>query len=84
MAVPGHDSRDFEFAEQFELPVVRVVLGPGDSTETPLEEAYFGPGRLINSGPFDGTDVSESVEVVTAWASEKGWGDARVNFRLRD
>lgn len=84
MAVPGHDSRDFEFAKQFALPIVRVVLGPGDSTETPLEEAYVGPGSLINSGPFDGTDVSESVEVVTAWASEKGWGDARVNFRLHD
>ncbi|NNM06092.1 MAG: class I tRNA ligase family protein, partial [Gemmatimonadetes bacterium] len=44
MAVPGHDTRDFEFAEQFELPIVRVVAGPEDEAETPLEEAYVGPG----------------------------------------
>ena len=84
MAVPGHDSRDFEFAEQFELPIVRVVAGPDETAETPLEEAYVGPGRLINSGVFNGTDVSKSVEAVTLWATEQGWGDARVNFRLHD
>lgn len=84
MAVPGHDSRDFEFAEQFELPIVRVVAGPDDSSETPLEEAYVGPGTLVNSGDFDGTDVSESVEKVTAWAEAGGWGEAKVNFRLHD
>lgn len=84
MAVPGHDSRDFEFAEQFELPIVRVVAGPDDSSETPLEEAYVGPGTLVNSGEFDGTDVSDSVEKVTAWAEAGGWGEAKVNFRLHD
>lgn len=84
MAVPGHDSRDFEFAEQFELPIVRVVAGPEDSAESPLEEAYVGPGRLVNSGDFDGTDVAESVEKVTSWAEAGGWGEAKVNFRLHD
>ena len=84
MAVPGHDARDFEFATQFELPIVRVVAGPGDDADTPLEEAYIGPGRLVNSGKFDGTDVSESVRVVTEWAAVNGWGEARVNFRLHD
>lgn len=84
MAVPGHDSRDFEFAEQFELPIVRVVAAPDDSADAPLEEAYVGPGRLVNSGDFDGTDVSESVEKVTAWAEAGGWGEAKVNFRLHD
>jgi leucyl-tRNA synthetase len=84
MAVPGHDQRDFEFAEQFELPIVRVVAGPGEAADTPLEEAYVGPGRLVNSGPFDGTDVRESVRVVTAWAAENGWGEPQVNFRLHD
>lgn len=84
MAVPGHDHRDFEFARQFDLPIVRVVAGPDEGRGTPLEEAYVGPGRLVNSGPLDGTDVSESVEVVTDWAAENGWGEARVNFRLHD
>jgi leucyl-tRNA synthetase len=84
MAVPGHDERDFEFATQFDLPIVRVVAGPEDQADTRLEEAYVGPGRLVNSGPFDGTDVRDSVEKVTAWAAEQGWGEAKVNFRLHD
>ncbi|MDE0899456.1 MAG: leucine--tRNA ligase [Longimicrobiales bacterium] len=84
MAVPGHDSRDFEFAEQFELPIVRVVAGPDDNADTPLTEAYVGAGRLVHSGLFDGIDVKESVDAVTAWAAEQGWGDAKVNFRLHD
>jgi leucyl-tRNA synthetase len=63
---------------------VRVVAAPGQDADAPLEEAYVGPGRLVNSGPFDGTDVSESVRAVTAWAAKQGWGEARVNYRLHD
>lgn len=84
MAVPGHDERDFDFATQFDLPISRVVAGPDDSADTPLEEAYAGPGTLVNSGQFDGTDVSESVGIVTDWASGNGWGEGKVNFRLHD
>ena len=84
MAVPGHDQRDFDFATQFELPIVRVVAGPGDDADSPLEEAYVGPGRLVNSGQFDGTDVTDSVGVVTEWVASDGWGEAQVNFRLHD
>lgn len=84
MAVPGHDERDFDFATQFDLPISRVVAGPDDSADTPLEEAYAGPGTLVNSGQFDGTDVSESVGIVTDWAAGNGWGEGKVNFRLHD
>ncbi|MDH3207009.1 MAG: leucine--tRNA ligase [Gemmatimonadota bacterium] len=84
MAVPAHDQRDFDFATQFELPIVRVVAGPGDDADTPLEEAYMGPGQLVNSGQFDGTDVADSVRALTEWAAEGGWGEAKVNFRLHD
>ena len=84
MAVPGHDERDFEFARTFDLPIVRVVAGPDDEADTPLKEAYVGPGRLVGSGQFDGTDVSESVRVVTEWAAGQGWGEARVQYRLHD
>ena len=84
MAVPGHDTRDFEFAEQFDLPILRVVAAAGDNADTPLEEAYVGPGRLVNSGDFTGMDVAESVEAVTDWVSGQGWGDGKINFRLHD
>ncbi|MDZ7778365.1 MAG: leucine--tRNA ligase [Gemmatimonadota bacterium] len=84
MAVPGHDERDFEFARTFDLPIVRVVAGPDENADTPLEEAYVGPGRLVNSGELDGTDVSESVSVATEWAAKQGWAEARVQYRLHD
>ena len=84
MAVPGHDQRDFEFATAFNLPIKRVVVGPEESTDTPLSEAYIGPGCLVNSGEFDGTDVSDSVGVFTKWAKSHGWGEGTVNFRLHD
>ncbi len=84
MAVPGHDQRDFEFAQTFDLPIVRVVAGPDDDAHTPLEEPYVGPGRLVGSGQFDGTDVAESVRAVTDWAASQGWGEARVQYRLHD
>ena len=84
MAVPGHDQRDFEFATAFNLPIKRVVVGPEESTDTPFSEAYIGPGCLVNSGEFDGTDVSDSVGVFTKWAESHGWGEGTVNFRLHD
>jgi leucyl-tRNA synthetase len=84
MAVPGHDSRDFEFASAFGLPIVRVVAGDDAVADSPLAEAYVGPGVLVNSGAFDGTDVHDSVDAVTEWISEQGWGDAQINFRLHD
>ena len=84
MAVPGHDQRDYEFAEQFELPIVRVVAADGQGADTPLEGAYDGPGRLVNSGPFDGLDTREGARRITQWAAQDGWGEPRVNFRLHD
>jgi leucyl-tRNA synthetase len=84
MAVPGHDQRDFEFARQFDLPIVRVVAGPGEDADTPLESAYVGPGRLVNSGRFDGTEVAVAARVITSWAAENGWGEAKVGYRLHD
>ncbi|HSG07702.1 MAG TPA: leucine--tRNA ligase [Longimicrobiales bacterium] len=84
MAVPGHDERDFEFARQFDLPIVRVVAGPGDGADTPLDEAYVGDGTLVNSGDFDGLAWQEGKPRITAWLGERGMGDLEVNFRLRD
>jgi leucyl-tRNA synthetase len=84
MAVPGHDERDHEFATQFGLPIVRVVAGEGDDASTPLAEAYDGPGRLVNSGRFDGMEVEEGKRAITEWLAGQGLAQARVNYRLHD
>jgi leucyl-tRNA synthetase len=55
MAVPGHDERDFEFATKFGLPIPRVVAADGENADTPLEAAFPGEGRMVNSGPFRST-----------------------------
>ena len=86
MAVPGHDERDFEFANIFSLPIVRVVAGESDSEHTPLAEAFTenGGGRIVNSGQFDGMPVSEAKRAITDWLASKGAGRAVVNYRLHD
>jgi leucyl-tRNA synthetase len=84
MAVPGHDERDFDFAREFDLPIPRVVAGPGEDADTPLAEAYPGPGRLVNSGDFDGLEVEEGKRRITEWLQERRLAEARVNYRLHD
>lgn len=84
MAVPAHDERDFEFASKFGLPIVQVVAGPDDDLATPLAEAYTGPGRLVNSGEFDGSDVREGKRAILASLEEKGRGRSVINYRLHD
>ena len=84
MAVPGHDERDFEFAEQFELPIVRVVAGPGDGPDTPLAEAYVGDGVMVNSGPLDDLRWPEAKTKIIEMLAARGLGEPEVNFRLRD
>jgi len=82
MAVPAHDQRDFEFATKFNLEI-RTVISP-DGAIHPLEEAYTGPGRMVNSGQFDGMDADEGIRKVTEWLAEKGLASFKVNYRLRD
>ena len=87
MAVPGHDQRDFEFARVFQLPIVRVVAGPGDDGSTPLgDEAYTedSGGHLVNSGTFNGLAVANARADVTAWLAANAHAKAVVNFRLHD
>jgi leucyl-tRNA synthetase len=87
MAVPGEDQRDFDFAVVHELPVVKTVERPADWPAT--EAVYTGPGKKINSAnnkgfSLDGMDVEEAKAAATAWLVERGMGDAKVNYRLRD
>ena len=84
MAVPGHDERDFEFATEFELPIVRVIAGPGEAASTPLEAAYPGDGVLVNSGRYDGLQVADGKRAIVADLEADGLATFRVNFRLHD
>lgn len=79
MAVPGHDTRDWEFATTFGLPIVEVVSG-GDVTR----EAYTGDGPLVNSGLLNGLKVADALETIIAWLEKEGKGQAAINYKLRD
>ncbi len=83
MAVPAHDERDFAFARKYDLPIP-VVIAPPDWDGQALENAYTGTGRMVNSGPFDGTPVPEAIGQVTRWLEEQRIGKAAVTYRLRD
>jgi leucyl-tRNA synthetase len=81
MAVPAHDQRDFEFAREFDLPVVGVVEAPADWQ---WDEAYEGPGRAANSPLIDGLPTEEAKARITAWLEEEGRGQGAVAYKLRD
>jgi len=84
MAVPGHDQRDYEFAEKFELEIRRVVAAAGEDADAPLEEAYIGDGTMVNSSRFDGLPVDEAKTAITEWLEERNLAEARTQYRLHD
>jgi leucyl-tRNA synthetase len=86
MAVPGHDERDFEFAVNYKLPIVRVVAGPDHGPHARLEEAFIETegARLVNSGQFDGLSVEDGKHAITAWLEGHGAGRKLVTYRLHD
>ena len=82
MAVPGHDQRDWEFAKEFNLPIIEVVKG-GDITK----EAWISKDEdaiMVNSGFLNGMSVKAAIPTMTKWLEEKGLGRAKVNYKLRD
>lgn len=85
MGVPAHDQRDFEFARKYNLPV-RVVIQPkgGELDGETMEEAYPGPGFLVNSDLFNGIFYTDAIPAVTKYLERMGLGRHQVNFRLRD
>ena len=89
MAVPAHDTRDFEFARQFDIPI-RAVVDPQDASGVDREqvlagrEVYVDHGKAINSGPYDGLSTGEFKTKITADLTAKGLGRAAVNYKLRD
>ncbi|MDP2728683.1 MAG: leucine--tRNA ligase, partial [Dehalococcoidia bacterium] len=83
MGVPGHDTRDFEFAKKFGLPI-RVVIAPPDWQGQELAEAYVEPGTMVNSGQFNGLPSEKGKEAVADWLEERGLGRRALSYRLRD
>jgi len=85
MAVPGHDERDFDFAQAFGLPIARVVADEGEDASTPLTIAYEYPtGTLVNSGKYDGLQVDEAKEAIVDDLAAEGLAEAKVTYRLHD
>lgn len=84
MSVPGHDQRDFEFAQKYGLPI-KQVIEPVDNAEIDLTKAAFTEkGRLLNSQQFDGLTSEEAFDAIAAFLSEHGKGERQTNYRLRD
>lgn len=83
MAVPAHDSRDWEFAKKFDLPIVEVVAG----APVPVEEAAFtdvSEGTLVNSDFLNGLSVKDAIAKMIAFLTEKHLGKPQTNYKLRD
>ena len=81
MGVPAHDTRDFKFANQYQLPIKVVIV---DDDEMPLTEAYTEPGIMINSQSFNGMNSIKGKAAIIRAAEDAGCGKARVQYRLRD
>jgi len=82
---PAHDQRDLDFARKYALPVQRVVAPSPDDAEVPIQDdAYVGPGRLVNSRFLDGMTVDDGKAAVIARAEAEGWGQGTTVWRLRD
>ena len=83
MAVPAHDTRDWEFAKKFDLPIIEVVAGSKVGVEN---EAFTdcATGKLVNSSFLTGMTVEEAKKAITEWLTKEGKGHQKVNFKLRD
>jgi len=86
VGVPGHDKRDFEFAKEFSLPVIRVVVGSDkDSSEiTRIDQVQEEEGIMINSGFLNGLDIHEAISKMIDHLEDKGWGKRTTTYHLRD
>lgn len=81
MAVPAHDTRDWDFAKKFNLPIIEVVAGGDVQNEAYTDVA---DGVMTNSGFLDGLRVANAKEKIISWLEEKGIGHKKTNFKLRD
>ncbi len=87
MGVPGHDERDFAFAQKYDLPIKQVVAVEGKEFSLDGWQEWYGDkaqGRTVNSGKYDGLDYTSAVNAVSGDLAALGLGDKKVTFRLRD
>lgn len=87
MAVPGHDERDFAFALKYNLPIVQVIDINGQSYSTTEWQDWYADkegGTLINSGAYDGLSTSEAIDQIAQFMVDKGLGEKKVTWRIRD
>ncbi|HOJ65104.1 MAG TPA: leucine--tRNA ligase [Spirochaetota bacterium] len=82
MAVPAHDTRDFEFAKKFNLPIIQVVSKDGSLYE--ISEAYTEDGIAVNSGEFNGLTTKEFKQKIIEWLEKNNKGKRSINYKLRD
>ena len=82
MAVPAHDTRDWEFAKKFNLPIIEVVAGGEDVQKEAFTDCAT--GKLVNSGFITGMSVEDAKKAMTEWLEKEGKGREKVNFKLRD
>ena len=86
MAVPTHDTRDFAFAKKYKLPM-KVVIAQENNTNLDVDamtDAYTEAGVLVNSGEFNGIKNNKAKKAITQWAVDKGFGEFKTQYRLRD
>lgn len=81
MAVPGHDTRDWEFAKKFGLPIVEVIEGGNVAEEAFVDTEH---GRVVNSGFLNGLPVDQAIDTIIRWLEKNGRGQRKVNYKLRD
>ena len=86
VAVPGHDRRDFEFAQKFGLPIKRVVVGKDgdDSPITKIDQVQEEEGTMVNSDFLNGLDTHKATVKIMDYLEEKGWGKRKTTYHLRD
>ena len=82
MAVPAHDSRDWDFAKKFNLPIIEVVSGGKNVQEEAYTDVY--KGNMVNSEFLNGLPVKEAIPTLIEWLEKQGLGKRKVNFKLRD
>jgi leucyl-tRNA synthetase len=80
MAVPAHDTRDWEFAKKFDLPIIEVLK----SEVNVQEQAWTEDGIHVNSGFLDGLNKEDAIETMNSWLEEQGIGKRTINYKLRD